>query len=139
MNEATVKRVLEKIDLGDGCWEWNAHRGTTGYGEVGIDGHKLNAHRVVYEILVSPIPEGLTIDHLCRNRACVRPDHLEPVDERTNILRGEGMGARYARRDACDSGHAYDLLNTYFRPDGARVCKSCRREIDRKRRPPKGV
>lgn len=83
---------------------------------------------MAYELYVGKIPEGLQIDHLCRNRVCVNPDHLEPVTRRVNLLRGVGFSARNAKAVRCPAGHAYDLSNTYLRPDGkGRDCLRCRR------------
>src|ERR1044072_9284041 len=89
----------------DCCWEWTAGMNQYGYGRFTLTGpretsQKVQAHRYSYEQLVGPIPEGLVLDHLCRNRACVNPDLLEPVTLKENILRGNGMGARWARRTA---------------------------------------
>ena len=86
------------------------------------------AHRFAYETFVGPIPEGLTIDHLCRIRHCVNPEHLEAVTDRVNILRGEGISAQHARATHCPQGHPYDLINTYVAPDGDRDCRDCRRQ-----------
>jgi hypothetical protein len=87
------ERVFEKIDVGD-CWNWTASTDGKGYGQValGRNGGKQRlgrAHRVVYELLVGPIPEGLTLDHLCKNIICVNPDHLEPVTMGENVRRAE--------------------------------------------------
>lgn len=78
------------VDSGGQCWPWVGAKNSRGYGQVTLPGHRTAslAHRVVYEWLVSPIPEGLEIDHLCCNRLCVRPDHLEPVTHRENLARG---------------------------------------------------
>ena len=84
-------RIWEKIEIGPKCWEWKAYRTPRGYGQVRFEGTMRRAHRVVYEHLKGPIPEGLLIDHLCRNRGCVRPSHLEPVEPVTNTRRGKVM------------------------------------------------
>jgi hypothetical protein len=72
------------------CWEWTAARKNGGYGSFFVDGRHLYAHRFAYEMLVGPIPSNLELDHLCRNRGCANPAHLEPVTRRTNVLRGAG-------------------------------------------------
>ena len=92
------------------------------------------AHRVVYEILVGPIPVGLELDHLCRNRACVNPDHLEPVTTRTNLLRGYSPWACRARQTHCKRGHEFTPENTYGTGDGRRYCRTCRRAHHRESR-----
>lgn len=135
-------RFLSKFTVNDnGCWIWNACRDTKGYGRVSVDGVARLAHRVIYELLVGPIPEGLTLDHTCHNdatceggydcphRPCVNPDHLEPVTSRLNTLRGQGRAAKAARRTHCDKGHEYTPDNTYARPEGngKRRCRSCER------------
>ena len=94
----SAERLLCKYRIDDnGCWSW-LRPGHRGYGGFSMHGRKCAAHRVVYEMMRGPIPAGLELDHLCRNRACVNPDHLEPVPGKVNVLRGNGMGARYARR-----------------------------------------
>jgi hypothetical protein len=83
------------------------------------------AHRVAYEIYRGPIPEGLVLDHLCRNRQCVNPSHLEAVENRTNILRGTGFAAHHARKSHCPQGHEYGTENTYLDKGGMRHCRAC--------------
>ena len=74
-----------------GCWEWQGEKNRNGYGRVWIGGKRLMVHRVVFELLVGPIPEGLVLDHLCRNRPCCNPEHQDPVTVRENTLRGEAV------------------------------------------------
>ena len=114
------------------CWEWTGGTDRKGYGRFPLThcGH-VYAHRIAYENLLGPIPSVLTIDHLCRNHGCVKVDHLEPVTNRENILRGEGVAAINARKTHCYNGHSFDEVNTYLRPNGDRVCNTCRRAYQR--------
>lgn len=119
-----LERILRKVGGDTTCWTFmGALR--NGYGAVGIGGQTVYAHRYVYERLVGPVPSGLVIDHLCRNRACVNPTHLEPVSQRENCLRGERAGIRAF---ACPQGHPYSQENTYTNPQGGRSCRTCKRE-----------
>jgi hypothetical protein len=126
-------RILAKItiDPGTGCWEWQGYRQPGGYGRTRSCGRKVLVHRWVFEHLVGPIPEGLTLDHLCRNPACCNPDHLEPVTQRVNTLRGIGQGALNAVKVECPKGHPYSAANTYVDFLGRRVCRTCRTEWNR--------
>jgi hypothetical protein len=105
------------------CWHWIGAL-NQGYGQFSIKGRGHRAHRVAYERWVGPILPGLTLDHKCRNRACVRPDHLEPVDNTTNVLRGLGRTAVNAAKTHCIHGHAFTPENTL--PAGTRKGRSCR-------------
>jgi hypothetical protein len=99
-------------------------------------GKVLLAHRVSYELVKGPIPEGLHLDHLCRTPLCVNPDHLEPVTHRENLLRGNTFAARNAAKTHCVQGHELTPDNLYLRKDRiGRMCMTCRRNQDLKRRP----
>jgi hypothetical protein len=117
-----------------GCWLWTAGC-TDGYGQIWVGsraegtGRMAYAHCISYEFYVGPIPEGLELDHKCRVRSCVNPDHLEPVTTRENILRGMGATARHARQTHCKAGHSLsrDNLGAYGLKHGFRRCMKCDR------------
>jgi hypothetical protein len=130
MHDAAVlpERMTSKIDFSGLCWIWTGgRRDRDGYGRVFDGGKEWLAHRAIYTRLVGPIPSGLTIDHLCRNRACVNPNHLEPVTHKINTLRGNTLQAANAAKTHCHRGHEFDPVNTrLFR--GMRRCRSCDRD-----------
>ncbi len=109
------------------CWVWAGVRDSGGYGHTRINGRQYRAHRVAYELFVGVIPEGMHVDHLCRNRACINPDHMELVTPRENVLRGVGISAENARKTACIHGHLFDAANTYVSKTGRRQCRECHR------------
>lgn len=131
MRVGTIKeRLLAKcIPVTEsGCWLWLENEKTAGYGRIGVNGKKELAHRVSYEVFKGAIPEGMTIDHLCRVRCCINPDHLEPVSFKENILRGTNPAAINARKTLCVKGHPLDEMNTYLSPNGGgRNCRACDR------------
>lgn len=124
-SRTTAERFWAKVDRLEGtddCWLWRGYISPSGYGRFtyGDLGHL--AHRFAYEDHIGPIPTGLTLDHLCRNPACVRPDHLEPVSNAENIQRAAQA------RTHCIRGHAYVDGNIYTRPStGRRECRTCKR------------
>lgn len=120
-------RIAAKIAVdSSGCWLWTGAK-ADGYGRVGLSGRKrIAAHRLAYTLLVGPIPEGSQLDHLCRVRHCLNPAHLEPVDCRTNLLRGQTIAATNAAKERCVHGHLFDEANTRYRMRGNSRCRSCR-------------
>jgi len=127
LTDTDSRRFWAAVRVGDkGCWDWTGSHNPKGYGSFNVNKGHRPAHRLAYEIMRGPIPEGLTLDHLCRNRGCVNPAHLEPVTNRENVLRGIGPTAKAARATHCPSGHPYDEANTYVSPStGWRRCRTC--------------
>jgi hypothetical protein len=126
-------RFMEKthMDPETGCLEWTAHRNRKGYGKFQAQRTvSVSAHRYIYEMLVGPIPKGLQIDHLCRNRACVNISHMEVVTLRENVRRGTS-GQFQRNKTQCPQGHPYEGENLYVDARGARHCRTCRTETMR--------
>lgn len=118
MNRRLWKRIVRDGD----CWVWTGAKNDQGYGQVVIDGQRAYTHRLVYELLVGPIPDGLEIDHLCRNTSCCRPAHLEPVTHAENIRRGYEAKAQ----THCKRGH-HLAVTARLTKDGRRDCRECER------------
>jgi hypothetical protein len=111
----------------NGCWIWSRAFNGAGYpSTMWLNGKVVLAHRASYLIFKGPIPDGLEIDHLCRDKRCVNPEHLEAVTRQTNLLRGTGFAARHARQTHCKRGHEFTDANTYISARGERVCRTCR-------------
>lgn len=134
------ERLMKYVRLEGECWIWTGAKDPEGYGRVNFNGHANSelAHRVAYREFVGPIPEGLELDHLCRNPSCINPKHLEPVTKSINAKRGltgkHLRDNRYGRsKSHCPHGHPYDLLNTYFDSKGHRFCRTCHREREKAR------
>jgi hypothetical protein len=110
------------------CWEWTDKLDRGGYGSLTVRrGLSVRAHRFAYEMLVGPIPEGLHLDHLCRNTNCVNPLHLEAVTPRENSLRSASVTGLNAAKTHCIRGHEFNEANTWIRPNGERECRPCKR------------
>ncbi len=127
-----LERFEKKISKDEsGCWNWNGATSPNGYANFWGKDSYMSGHRWSYEYFVGPIPTGLTIDPLCRNRRCVNPKHLESVTSRENTLRGEGLAAKNARKTHCKYGHEFTNENTYLRLGKERRCRECNRRLDR--------
>ena len=126
LTEEEASRFWEKVnkESGGGCWSWTGYL-NFGYGRFRLQGKHWRAHRLAYSITVGRIPDGKVTDHLCRNRSCVNPEHLEIVDSRTNTLRGESPIAKQARQTHCKRGHELSEGNLYPTKTGYRMCRAC--------------
>lgn len=134
LNKEEKERLLKKISFGDGCWEWLGCIGKNGYGYVRIDSKLRLTHRVVYELYEGDIPVWLELDHLCRNRKCCNPNHLEPVTRKENCVRSPIIGKHgnhvrgkehyFGMKTHCKRGHEFTPDNIYPR-DGRRECIIC--------------
>lgn len=117
------------------CWPWVGPLTNTGYGKFSLNRKSLLAHRYAYRMYKSDIAKGLTIDHLCRNRTCVNPSHMEVVSMKVNVLRGIGPSAINSRKTQCPQGHEYNPENTYVSKEGFRHCWECLKANEIKSRP----
>jgi hypothetical protein len=132
MRKSPIERLMSKVVKDDsGCWTWTGSL-SCGYGQIMIKAIRkspMKTHRVMWEFCNGPIPDGHELDHLCRNRACCNPKHLEPVQPRINTLRGESPAAKWAKRKTCSKGHRFTGTHR-----GYRRCLVCHREDARRRR-----
>lgn len=133
--KVTLKLLaLAKVDWVDGCWQWQGVLDNHGYGLLSVSGLNRLAHRLSYLIFKGEIGSQLQIDHLCRNRKCINPEHLDAVLQSENLRRGFGLPGVNSRKQRCPSGHAYSHENTYVYPkSGHRRCMTCQREYARRR------
>jgi hypothetical protein len=127
------QRILNRIAVQpDGCWQWTGAIQSRGYGAArGLDQRMWKAHRLVWTLLRGPIPDDLVIDHLCLNKPCVNPDHMELVTTAENTRRA--LGVRGAPVNQCLRGHVYDDANTYWHR-GRRYCRACMKVRDERYR-----
>jgi hypothetical protein len=129
-----------KIDPETGCWVWQRSLHKQGYGYRAstdtADGLSRLAHRYYWQLVYGPIPDGLSLDHLCRNPPCVNPAHLEPVSHRENVLRGVSLWAENAAKTHCKYGHSLDDAYVRINRNGypSRNCRTCVRERGKKKR-----
>ena len=136
-HRAAEDRFWEKVDKpndGDHCWTWTGALSSNGYGSFVVSMEPLvkkSSHAVAYEFLVGQVPSGLVLDHLCRNRRCVNPGHLEPVTQKENTLRGKGPAATNASKTHCIHGHEFTEQNIRWRTTKYglhRRCRACERQ-----------
>lgn len=133
LSEKEVMKFWSQVDAQGDCWEWTGAL-SHGYGRFFCKTlREGRAHRVAWELLVGPIPEGLHIDHLCMNKRCVNPDHLEPVANRVNVARAKGLLVRKREQRYCEAGHPFDAANTYWWGNH-RMCKACHARHEKNRR-----
>ena len=144
MNKSETRFMQSLIPQPDGCWQCPGYKTINGYSKGYVQGYGSRfAHRLAWEIVNGAVPAGLVLDHLCRNRWCCNPAHLEAVTQRQNarrspllgkVKRGGGTGRRNPTH--CPYGHPYDEKNTYVQPNGGKACRACnvRRVLERRDR-----
>lgn len=128
LRECDIERFwikVEKRGMSE-CWSWLAHKHPRGYGAIKIGGKMIKAHRLSYYLYRGKMPDGLDIDHLCRNTSCVNPFHLEAVPHKVNIMRGLSPGSLNAQKTHCPRGHEYDIK--YGK--NSRWCSTCRKQYN---------
>ena len=139
--ERALLRVAARTTFTDSCWIWRGTRNHKGYPHLKVGRIDVRVHRWLYGIAIGPVGDDLTMDHLCRVRACINPDHLEPVTNRENVLRGVGPTAQNARKTMCSHGHPYTPENTGYQDSpghAGRYCITCRRTRSRTVPPEQG-
>ncbi len=129
------ERFWAKVNKTNSCWLWTGLLSERGYGIFKAT-KKVRAHRFAYELLIGPIPDGLSLDHLCRVRHCVRPSHLEPVTAAENNRRGDGLTAHNMRKTRCLRGHPFHESTSYLRAsrENSRHCRTCQAMRQKARR-----
>lgn len=129
VSPAQEERFWAKVQKTEGCWLWTSQIEAKGYGRFRFNGRPVLAHRFSYELAYGPIPSGMEIDHLCRTRHCIKPEHLEAISHIDNLRRGNtfDIGSVHRSITHCPRGHPYNAENTYHDKKG-RQCIACRRE-----------
>lgn len=128
-----MEEILKRfVRLAGDCWEWCGTLTNQGYGQIVTNGQFL-AHRYIFTGLIGDIGGNLVLDHICENRRCVYPHHLEPMTHKQNTLKGNSASTRNARKTHCPSGHEYSEENTRVWR-GIRHCRTCRAALDKRRR-----
>ena len=128
-----MDRFWTKVEKTPTCWLWTANISTCGYGQFSLKGRLHAAHRIAWALSGNVLAPGRVLDHLCRRKNCVNPDHLEAVTQRENLIRGNGPVATNIRKTKCVHGHAYTQENTVICKDGTRRCRTCKRGYDKRR------
>lgn len=125
----TIDEILRYCEIiwPTACWQWLLGQNGVGYGKVRFHGRDYLVHRLIYEVLVGPIPDGYHLHHLCHNTLCCNPEHLEPVTSKEHLFRGNTITVRNINATHCPQGHPYSLENTYYDPTGGRRCRLCHR------------
>lgn len=122
--------TVDPLDPINGCWRWGGFVSPRGYARVGKERRYHQVHRLLYELVIGPVPDGLVLDHTCRNRACVNFRHVEPVTNRENIMRGDVPSAN---RELCKAGHHVLIeVGIYVDSEGTERCHECRLESKRR-------
>lgn len=130
-DEPLIDRILRRIKkLPDGCWEWTGSL-SYGYGILTYKRKRMRVHICTFNHFVGPVPVRSELDHLCKNKRCCNPDHLEPVSHRVNILRSDHPNVVLMHRGVCKRGHAIAGDNALPTSDGRIRCKKCRQRIER--------
>lgn len=133
-------RIHDSVNITDTgfdtpCWLWKKSLIWSGYAKTWYQGKTVAAHRLSYEVFIGPIPDGLQVDHLCKIKHCVNPEHLEPVTPRTNVMRADTVAARNAAKTHCGEGHEYAGDNLLIvQTTGERRCRTCTNETARQYR-----
>lgn len=129
-----VSRFWAKVDKSEACWLWTASVGNHGYGQMGARGTVMLAHRISYLLAHGSIPDGFTVDHICHNKRCVNPAHLEAVTLEENVKRAWAAGRYGHSPDVCAHGHPRTPDNWRRKADGSHYCRVCHRDRQRRQR-----